>query len=288
MIEAHARAARGGSRSTGAGARARGRARLARRVAAEQPAASVSARFRSPDCRRDGAAAPAAREVPPRRPLVARHASDAPGDVGLVSRRAGRSRPRGTRSRRLRSVVGPIRRLQRSAPLRRDGPGADARRRALVTRRAGLARSHCPRTSTPPRSPPPARAAAVRSRSRCSIKPSWPASAISTRARRCTSRGSRRGCAPARSRPPAARRGPPRAGWQRQSSRFSRARLTTPAPTMTAPHAFTCTIAKASAARAGPARAGFAASPRRDARRSTVRPVSDEHISDHGLLRRRR
>ena len=35
--------------------------------------------------------------------------------------------------RRLRLVVGPVRRFQRSASLRRDGPGADARCRAVIT-----------------------------------------------------------------------------------------------------------------------------------------------------------
>ncbi len=113
----------------------------------------------------------------------------------MVSRRAHRrslARSRSARSRRVRDVVGTDGALQRSAALWIHGPRRGRPPVGVSVARARWDPSRSRRHSTPRRSRVPARARRCRSRSRCSISASSPASATSTRARRCITRGCRR------------------------------------------------------------------------------------------------
>ena len=197
--------------------------RRARPSATKQPAAPVSAGVRSPDHRHDRAAADPPRQVPARGAVLARHVDHASRDVGILPRRAVGSRARVSRSRRLRSVVGPGGRLQRPAAVRRHGSGPHRRPGAIGGGRRPRAGAVVGRVRRGGARQSVRRDRDGRSKWRCSISRWSPASATSTPARRCTWRGCRRGCRRRRSRRPAGRRNQRRDGSRPRSKRCSSA-----------------------------------------------------------------
>ena len=219
------------------------------------------------------------------RTVVRRDADHASRHVGLVSRREDRrsiARRRSARSRRVRDVVGPDRAVQRSAPLWLHGPrrraagcddypalramGPEPLSRGLRRRIAG-ARLHAARR--------------WRSRWRCSISASSPASATSTRAKRCITPACRRCARHRRSRRLPARRRSARAARESIKAVLTSAIKRRESPYRSA--RFKVYEREGSRARGRDAAERSSGSGRRAARRSTARRVRSDPRSAPAL-----